>query len=80
MAFTVGATYDLASTLKLKSKEELQCVDLFVSSDVLLLLSLLETIPLQYGKICAYVEIFYSLVSNFNILINHRYSWDIIKM
>ena len=40
MAFIVGVTYDLPSTLELKSKEELPCVDVFLSSDVLLLLSL----------------------------------------
>ena len=39
-----------------------------------------ETIHLQYGKICDYVEIFYLFVSNVNNLINHRYSWDFIKM
>ena len=40
MVFIVGVPYDLASTLELKSKEELPCVDEFLSSDVLLLLSL----------------------------------------
>ena len=40
MLFTVGVTYDLASNLELKRKEELPCVDVFLSSDVLLLLSL----------------------------------------
>ena len=40
MVFIVGVTYDLASTLELNSREELPCVDVFLSSDVLLLLSL----------------------------------------
>ena len=39
MVFIVGVTYDLASTLELKCKD-LPCVDVFLSSDVLLLLSL----------------------------------------
>ena len=33
----VGVTYDLASTLELKIKAELPCVDVFLSPDVLLL-------------------------------------------
>ena len=37
MVFIVDVTYDLASTLELKSKEELPCVDVFLISDVLLL-------------------------------------------
>ena len=37
MIFIVGVTYDLASALELKSKEELPCVDVFLNSDVLLL-------------------------------------------
>ena len=40
MVFIVDVTYDLASTLELKSKEELPCADVLLSSDVLLLLSL----------------------------------------
>ena len=32
-----GVTYDLASTLELKSKAELPCVYVFLSCDVLLL-------------------------------------------
>ena len=62
MVFIVSVTYDLASTLELKSKQ-LPCVDVFLNSDALLLLSLplynenyfLETIPLQYGTIYAYI-------------------------
>ena len=41
MVFIVDVTYDLATTLELKSKEELPGVDVFLISDVLLLLSLL---------------------------------------
>ena len=37
MVFLVGVMYDLASTLELKS-EGLPCVDVFLNSDVLLLL------------------------------------------
>ena len=40
MVFIVGVTYDVARTLELKSKKELPCVGVFLSSDVLLLLSL----------------------------------------
>ena len=40
MVFIVGFTYDLATTLELKSKEEIPYVDVFLSSDVLLLSSL----------------------------------------
>ena len=39
MVFIVGVTYDPASTLELKSKG-LPCVDMFLNSDVLLLLLL----------------------------------------
>ena len=66
MIFIVGVTYDLASTLELKSKEELPCVDVFLSSDVLTAIIVtviqyfvenyhVETIPLQNGKIYAYI-------------------------
>ena len=40
MVFIVCVIYDIASTLELKSKEELPCVDVFLISDILLLLSL----------------------------------------
>ena len=40
MVFIVGVTFDLARTLGLKSKGKLLCLDVFLSSDVLLLLSL----------------------------------------
>ena len=40
MVFIVGVMYDLASTLELKSKG-IPCVDVLLSSDVLLLLLLL---------------------------------------
>ena len=50
MVFIVGVTYDLGSTLELKSKG-LPCVDMFLKSDLLLLLSwLLYIILLKISK------------------------------
>ena len=61
MVFIVGVTYDLASTLELKSKG-LPYVEMFLNSDVLLLLSLplyitllKINIALHYGKTYAYI-------------------------
>ena len=84
MVFIVGVTYDIASTLTLKSKEELPCVCVFLISHILLLLSLplynislkiailwkLQIGKLQFFENSLKIAIRWNSIATFNIILS----------